>query len=91
MCNFEDTARERWQQEGHKQALEQLNHKSDCAVYNEPAYPKGACDCGLLLSIKEQHSIVLDNYDADPMDCADGAVEEAVTEQFNRIKEWLKQ
>jgi len=21
-------------------------HKSDCAVYNEPAYPKGRCDCG---------------------------------------------
>jgi len=20
-------------------------HKSDCAVYNEPAYPKGECDC----------------------------------------------
>ena len=20
-------------------------HKSDCAVHNEPAYPKGACDC----------------------------------------------
>jgi hypothetical protein len=21
-------------------------HASDCAVHNEPAYPKGACDCG---------------------------------------------
>jgi len=21
-------------------------HRSDCAVYNEPAYPKGKCDCG---------------------------------------------
>lgn len=21
-------------------------HKSDCAVHNEPAYPRGACDCG---------------------------------------------
>jgi len=21
-------------------------HKSDCAVHNEPAYPKGKCDCG---------------------------------------------
>lgn len=21
-------------------------HKSDCEVYNEPAYPKGFCDCG---------------------------------------------
>jgi hypothetical protein len=21
-------------------------HASDCAVHNEPAYPKGECDCG---------------------------------------------
>lgn len=21
-------------------------HLSDCAVYNEPAYPNGSCDCG---------------------------------------------
>jgi len=21
-------------------------HESDCAVHNEPAYPKGKCDCG---------------------------------------------
>lgn len=21
-------------------------HKSDCAVYNMPAYPNGECDCG---------------------------------------------
>jgi len=21
-------------------------HKSDCAVYNMPAYPNGGCDCG---------------------------------------------
>ena len=21
-------------------------HKSDCEVYNEPAYPKGYCSCG---------------------------------------------
>ena len=20
-------------------------HNSDCAIYNEPAYPKGKCDC----------------------------------------------
>lgn len=20
-------------------------HKSDCSIYNEPAYPKGDCDC----------------------------------------------
>ena len=25
---------------------EQPKHWSDCAVYNEPAYPKGECDCG---------------------------------------------
>ena len=22
-----------------------IEHDSDCAVYNEPAYPVGACDC----------------------------------------------
>jgi len=26
--------------------LAKPEHWSDCAVYNEPAYPKGACDCG---------------------------------------------
>ena len=26
-------------------ALAQPEHWSDCAVYNEPAYPKGECDC----------------------------------------------
>lgn len=26
--------------------LEEIKHWSDCAVYNEPAYPKGSCDCG---------------------------------------------
>jgi CRISPR/Cas system-associated endonuclease Cas3-HD len=25
-----------------------LNHKSDCAVHNEPAFPKGKCDCDFL-------------------------------------------
>ena len=25
---------------------EQPKHWSDCAVYNEPAYPNGECDCG---------------------------------------------
>lgn len=24
------------------------DHDSDCAVHNEPAYPNGACNCGLL-------------------------------------------
>ena len=24
-----------------------LEHASDCAVHNEPAYPKGPCDCGV--------------------------------------------
>lgn len=25
-------------------------HRSDCAVYNEPAYPKGKCNCWWLIS-----------------------------------------
>ena len=23
-----------------------MQHWSDCAIYNEPAYPKGRCNCG---------------------------------------------
>ena len=23
-----------------------IKHMSDCAIYNEPAYPKDFCDCG---------------------------------------------
>ncbi len=23
-----------------------INHRSDCALHNEPAYPAGPCDCG---------------------------------------------
>ena len=26
-------------------------HKTDCAVHNEPAMPKGECDCGARVSI----------------------------------------
>lgn len=25
-----------------------IDHDSDCAVYNEPAYPNGSCNCGLI-------------------------------------------
>ena len=28
------------------QTQEPVAHWSDCAVHNEPAYPKGECDCG---------------------------------------------
>lgn len=27
----------------------QIEHTSDCAVHNEPAYPAGPCDCGAQL------------------------------------------
>lgn len=27
----------------------QIEHTSDCAVHNEPAYPAGPCDCGALM------------------------------------------
>ena len=32
-------------------ALAQPEHSSDCAVHNEPAYPAGECDCGLVSGI----------------------------------------
>ena len=38
---------------------EMLKHKSDCAVHNEPAYPKGECDCGILTE-KEKQNIKLE-------------------------------
>ena len=47
-------------------------HYSDCAVHNEPAYPKGDCDCGgyedvseieVLRSKNEYQEIVLDKLD----------------------------
>lgn len=48
-----------------KQAIEQAQqcqclecrvtlHTSDCAVHNEPAYPKGACDCGAIEQKQKQ-------------------------------------
>ena len=29
-----------------------LIHWSDCAIYNEPAYPAGPCDCGAAVAPK---------------------------------------
>lgn len=29
-------------------------HASDCAVHNEPAYPNGPCDCGLVATINAE-------------------------------------
>ena len=37
-----------------KKCKEVGNHKSDCAVYNEPAYPKGECDCVVSPRITKQ-------------------------------------
>jgi hypothetical protein len=31
-----------------------IDHKSDCAVHNEPAYPAGKCDCGVDLDELER-------------------------------------
>jgi len=40
-----------------KEAIEfvsgHLGHRSDCAIYNEPAFPAGKCDCGFLDNIQE--------------------------------------
>ena len=30
-------------------------HYSDCAVHNEPAYPKGDCDCGYRLQVERKY------------------------------------
>ena len=60
-------------------------HKSDCSVYNAPAYPKGRCDCGSLLTPEEISRIIDSNYDADPWECAKASVEEALEIQLNRL------
>lgn len=62
-----------------------MNHKSDCAVYNEPACPKGRCDCGLLLTPEEVSQIIDRHYDADPWECAKFSIEEAIEQQLERI------
>ena len=65
-----------------------MNHKSDCAVYNEPACPKGRCDCGLLLTPKEVSQIINRSYDDAPWECAESSVEEAIEMQLNRAISW---
>lgn len=35
-----------------------LVHYSDCAVYNEPAYPNGECDCGTVKARRRWWSYV---------------------------------
>lgn len=68
-----------------------MNHKSDCAVHNKPAYLRGRCDCGLLLTPEEVSKIVDLNYDADPWECAKASVEEAIELQLDRILASLKE
>ena len=35
------------------QEQEPVAHWSDCAVHNEPAYPKGECDCGGIVAVAD--------------------------------------
>ena len=35
--------------------MKEIMHDSDCAVYNEPAYPAGPCDCGAEARAKRQY------------------------------------
>jgi len=42
-----------------------LIHKSDCSIYNEPAYPIKECDCGALQraeAIRKQIGEIIDEY-----------------------------
>lgn len=36
--------------------LQDIGHWSDCAVHNEPAYPKGDCTCSGYLVVKAKES-----------------------------------
>ena len=89
MNSFSDTERDLTMKRTQRYLLEKLTHASDCAKHNPPAYPAGACDCGLILSIHELHQIVHNNYDADPLDCAMGTAEEVAAKQLTRIIELL--
>ena len=42
----------------------EVKHKSDCAMHNEPAYPKGVCDCGALVEAVEN---LMDEYSRNPV------------------------
>lgn len=38
-----------------KDMLNRIQHNSDCAVHNEPAYPAGPCDCGAQLKAERRY------------------------------------
>jgi hypothetical protein len=38
-------------------ACKVTHHTSECAVHNEPAYPKGVCDCGAIAQAERQKHI----------------------------------
>jgi hypothetical protein len=38
----------------HKKLPDIVEHASDCAVHNEPAYPNGPCDCGFVLEAAQR-------------------------------------
>ena len=40
---------------------EPVAHWSDCAVHNEPAYPKGECDCGGIVAVAD-YTVLSDKY-----------------------------
>lgn len=70
-----------------------MKHKSDCAVHNAPALPKGDCDCGaiphLRLSPEALASIIDREYDAEPWECARAAVLEAETVIIRNVLAFL--
>jgi hypothetical protein len=43
------------------QTQEPVAHWSDCAVHNEPAYPKGECDCGGIVAVAD-YTALSDKY-----------------------------
>lgn len=61
-------------------------HRSDCAIYNEPAYPKGECNCGFQLQ-KDLEGII-EEYGCNPGDFDLSAVaEEIIAKVLKEVKD----
>ena len=65
-------------------------HASDCAVHSEPAYPKGECDCGGIVSVAD-YTALSDKYVAlSDKYVALKAQPKQEPVAIKRMKEWIE-
>jgi len=69
-----------------------MAHASGCAIYNEPAYPTGACDCGAswVLTHAQITAIVDQDYDDEAWECAKQAAGSASIATAENMLKWLE-